>query len=128
MAGFGFQKNTAFEWKGAMFRIERLQPDDGVVLEHLNDGKLCVTTRQELLDDYANGLVARPSSNLAITSSQPIYSRPLDQLPKELLNATTRRKHYLDGILARGRPVFTREYLIPILKEICEEIGDVTPP
>jgi putative transposase len=128
MAGFGFQKNTAFEWKGAMFRIERLQPDDGVVLEHVEGGKLCITTRQELLDDYAKGLIARPSSNLAVTSSRPIYSRPLDQLPKGLLDAAIRRKRYLDGILARGRPVFTPEYLTPILKEICEEIGDVTPP
>ena len=46
MAGFGLHKNMVFEWKGATFRIERLQPNGEVLIESMDGGALALVTRQ----------------------------------------------------------------------------------
>ena len=54
MGGFGFRTNTAFEWNGAQFRIERLQPNGAVLLERQDNGELSIVTREALLTAYGN--------------------------------------------------------------------------
>lgn len=128
MAGFGFRKNMVFNWKEATFRIDRLQPNGQVQIEAIDGGALSLVTRQQLLDDYAQGLisastVADPTSKLAVT-----YSKPLDQLCMEAQQEVKRRRKYLEAISTDGTPVFTPEFLKPIIKRVSDEIADPKPP
>ena len=38
MRGFSLLKNMVFDWDGALFRIDRVSPNDEVLLERLDDG------------------------------------------------------------------------------------------
>lgn len=128
MAGFGLRKHMVFEWKDATFRIAQLQPNGEVLLESLSGGTLSLVQRQQLLDDYAQGLVSASTSTEHSTHAIPTYSRPLDQLSQETQRETKRRRSYLEAISADGKPVFTPDYVVPIIQQVAEKIGDDKPP
>lgn len=128
MAGFGLRKNTVFDWKGSSFRIDRLQPNGEVLLESINGGTLSLVPRQQLLDDFAQGLISAATSTEQATQTMPSYSRPLDQLSQEAQRETKRRRSYLEAVCADRKPVFTPDYLEPIIEQVAEKIGDTTPP
>lgn len=128
MAGFGLRKNMVFDWKGATFRIDRLQPDGEVLLESISGRTLSLVQRQQLLDDYANGLVSATTATEQSPHAMPSYSRPLDQLSQETQRETKRRRSYLEAMSADGKPVFTPDYVVPIIQQVAEKIGDDKPP
>lgn len=128
MAGFGLRKNMVFEWRGENFRIERLQPNGEVLLETINGGALSLVQRQQLLDDFARGLVSTSTTAERSTPAMPSYSRPLDQLPQKVQREAKRRRSYLEAICAEGKPVFTPDYLVPIIEKVAGKIGDAKPP
>lgn len=128
MAGFGLHKNMVFEWKGGTFRIERLQPNGEVLIESMDGCALALVTRQQLLDDFARGLISASTETLPGGKLPMTYSRPLDQLSQEAQKEVKRRRQYLEAITAHGTPVFTPAFLQPIIKQVSVEIGDPTPP
>lgn len=128
MAGFGLRKNMVFEWRGGIFRIDRLQPNGEVLLESVNGGSLSLVQRQLLLDDYAQGLISASTTVKPSHKAIPTYSRPLDQLPAEVQKEAKRRRRYLEAICAAGKPVFTPDYLVPIIEQVAETISDAKPP
>ncbi|MGV8991612.1 MAG: Mu transposase C-terminal domain-containing protein [Thiobacillus sp.] len=129
MAGFGFRKNMAFEWNGAKFRIDRLQPNGELLLERIDNGQISIVTKAELLAEYSNGNIAATTIDDATLSLlKPTYGRPLDELSVAVQNEVKRRGHYLQYILDQGKPVFTSRYLRPLIKVAAEVIGDTAPP
>ena len=128
MAGFGLRKNMVFDWKGATFRIERLQPNGEVLLEAINGGALSLVKRQQLLDDFGHGLVSATVATESVGLARGTYSRPLDQLSEDAQRAVKRRRRYLEAITADGTPVFTPDYLRPILQKVATELGESKPP
>lgn len=128
MAGFGLRKNMVFEWQGGTFRIDRLQPNGEVLLETIPDGSLSLVQRQQLLDDFAQGFISASTTEERSPKSIPTYSRPLDQLPAEVQKEAKRRRSYLEAICAEGKPVFTPDYLVPIIEQVAEAISDAKPP
>ena len=104
MAGFGLRKNMVFEWRGENFRIERLQPNGEVLLESTNGGSLSLVQRQQLLDDFTQGLVSASTTAERSTPAMPSYSRPLDQLPQKVQREAKRRRSYLEAICEEGKP------------------------
>jgi putative transposase len=128
MAGFGLRKNMVFDWKGSTFRIERVQPNGEVLLETTSGGALSLVTRQQLLDDFAQGLVSACNAAASADGVQPSYLRPLEQLSEDAQKEFKRRRRYLEAITDKGRPVFTTDYLLPILQAVAAELGDPKPP
>lgn len=129
MAGFALHKNKVFSWDGSEYRIDRVQPNGDLLLERLSDGHLSVVSRDQLLSEYRDGKISAKTVNTSLTKSQvPPFSRPLDELSEGIRNALKRRKHYLESILDHGVPIFTPEYLKPLIEQAAREIGDIRPP
>lgn len=129
MAGFALRKNTAFEWKGTLYRIDRLQPGGEVLLEQIENGGLSLTRRDVLLAEYGQGNIKGTVLNEpALNGVAPIYSRPLGDLPEPVQKELKRRRHYLKFILDQGPPVFTTRYLRQLIEEAAKAIGDGGPP
>lgn len=128
MAGFGLRKNMVFDWKGGTFCIDSLRPNGEILIESLSNGALEIVTRVQLLEEFASGNIS--ASAEPISKGKPLitYSRPLDQLTQDVQKEVKRRRKYLEAITAEGKPVFTPQFLRPILQRVCEEIGDVKPP
>ncbi len=102
MAGFGLRKNMVFEWRGGTFRIERLQPNGEVLLESINGGALSLVQRQQLLDDFAQGLISASTTGERSHKAIPTYSRPLEQLSVSARGGQT-PSLLLGGDLRRGQ-------------------------
>lgn len=128
MAGFGLRKNMVFDWKGSTFRIERLQPNGELLLEAINGGALALVTRQQLLDDFAQGLVSTAVATQSVGMTWPTYSRSLEQLSEDVRKEVKRRRRYLEAITANGSPIFTPDYLRPIIQKVANELGETKPP
>lgn len=130
MPGFALLKGMAFDWNGAGFRIDRLQPNGDVLLERIADGHVIPATREHLLAEYAQGRVTAQSSNSAssATGVVPMYSRPLDELPTHVQAEVTRRRHYLQALLDSDGFVFTPAVMQPFITEVANRIGDPDPP
>jgi putative transposase len=129
MAGFSLQKNKVFDWNGTEYRIDRVPPNGDVLLERMCDGIFSVLSREQLLTEYSEGKISTKSSETSsATSLVPTFSRPLNELSEGVRNAVKRRKQYLDSIFAHGVPVFTPEYLQPLIETAATEIGDTNPP
>ena len=129
MRTFGFHKNTVFIRHGKTYKIERITPDDQMLLESLETGEFIIESRQQILDDYKTGKIQ--ASNEGVQNSElmkQIYSRPLSDLPEKTLTQIKRRKHYLTSIYEYGTPIFTRDYLEPIILKIAVEMNDKKPP
>jgi putative transposase len=129
MAGFGLRKNMVFDWSGARFRIDRLQSNGDVLLERVGDGCVSIVQQEKLLAEYREGNIS--STDSAQDSASPtekVFSRPLDELPQEVQQEAARRRHYLQAILDHGQPIFTKDYLQPLIIGAAAEIGDEKPP
>jgi putative transposase len=128
MAGFSLRKNMVFDWQGVEYRIERIQPNGELLLDRLNDGCLSIVSREQLLSEYGDGKISAKTVESSSTALVPTFSRPLDELAEHVQIKVARRKHYLEKILAYGDPVFTEEYLKPLIEQTAAEIGDANPP
>lgn len=129
MAGFGLLKDMVFDWDGTEFRIDRLQANGEILLERVKDGKLSIVPREALLAEYGQGNVSAKKNEPPVTPvAAPIFSRPLDELSAQVRSDLARRKHYLESILAHGKPVFTHAYLEPLIQQAAEGIEDAKPP
>ncbi|MCK9259721.1 MAG: DDE-type integrase/transposase/recombinase [Azoarcus sp.] len=129
MAGFGLLKDMVFDWDGNEFRIDRLQANGEILLERVKDGKLSIVPREALLAEYGQGNVSTKKNEPSVTPvAAPIFSRPLDELSAQVRSDLARRRHYLESILAHGKPVFTRAYLEPLIRQAAEGIEDAKPP
>ncbi|WP_415879492.1 Mu transposase C-terminal domain-containing protein [Methylomonas sp. TEB] len=129
MVGFSLQKNKVFDWNGTGYRIDRVPPNGDVLLERMCDGHFSVVSREQLLTEYGDGKISTKSSETSsATSLVPTFSRPLNELSECVRNAVKRRKQYLDSIFAHGVPVFTPEYLQPLIETAATVIGDTNPP
>jgi putative transposase len=129
MAGFSLHKNMIFDWQGAEYRIDRIQPNGDLLLERLSDGCLSVVSRESLLAEYREGNIsARKVESSSTTALVPTFSKPLDELAEHVQAKVVRRKQYLEKILTYGDPVFTKAYLKPLINQIAAEIGDANPP
>ncbi|MDR3483185.1 MAG: DDE-type integrase/transposase/recombinase [Burkholderiaceae bacterium] len=126
MAGFGLRKNMVFDWGGVGFRIDRLQSNGDVLLERVDDGCISIVQCEKLLAEYCDGNISASAS--VHDSVSPTFSRPLDELPQEVQQEVARRRHYLQAILAHGQPIFTKDYLQPLILGAAAEIGDEKPP
>jgi putative transposase len=127
MLNFSFRVGLVFDWCGAEFRIERLQPNDDVLIERSEDGALLVKQRSELLAAYANSELGVKNPNPGPAQART-FSRPLQDLSAAAQREIVRRKHYIDHVAQEGRPIFTTEYLRPILQKAAEFIEDPKPP
>lgn len=85
--------------------------------------------RERLLTEYRDGKIsATLAESSSSASSPPTFSRPLEDLAEHVKQKVVRRKHYLEKILAYGVPVFTKDYLKPLIKLAAAEIADASPP
>jgi len=129
MAGFSLRKNMVFDWQGAEYRIDRIQPNGDLLLERLSDGCLSVVSRESLLAEYREGNISTKTvESSSTTALVPTFSRPLDELAEHVQAKVARRKQYLEKIMACGDPVFTEAYLKPLISQVAVEIGDTKPP
>lgn len=128
MNGFGFQKNTNFEWKGVVFKIVATPPNDELLLEAINTGAMSVVPLKQLLDEYAAGQLKAVVDPPNGDAKAKHFSRPLDELPENVRAEVKRRHHYINSIMRLGRPVFTQRYLAPLLQQAAEAINDSKPP
>jgi putative transposase len=128
MNGFGFRKNTVFEWAGAGFRIERIHANGDILLERLADGTSLIERQDRLLAEYREGNLSAGTPREVAKPRAEVYSRPLDELSNEVQQEAARRKHYLHAIFDQGKPVFTKACLSPLILRAAEDIGDKRPP
>lgn len=129
MRTFGWHRNTAFNWNDQVFRIERINNDDGVLIERINDGQMSVVPQSLLLKEYAEGKLEANTESVYINQRvEKAFSRPLDELPEAIKLEAKRRRHYLDFIHTNGKPVFTEKYLKPLILEAAILINDTNMP
>lgn len=130
MSGFRFQVNMVFELNGAPFRIHALPANGEVLLEAVATGAMTVSTRTKLLQNYLDGELTdgQPQATADRHLQVPVFSRPLHELPAHVREEMARRYRYLEAIYADGTPVFTPDYLRPILERVADDIGDSKCP
>lgn len=129
MPGFALRKNMVFDWNGTTFRIERLLPDDGVLLERIADGNVQLSTREELLAEFASGRISTVRPTLAqLAMAAPSYSRPIKAMLPMVQREAQRRFNYVKGVLTCENFVFTEKFSTPFIARIAAEIGDGKPP
>ncbi|MCG9065768.1 DDE-type integrase/transposase/recombinase [Laribacter hongkongensis] len=127
MAGFALRKHMDFEWSGAQYRIERLQPNGEILLERLEDGHLQIVSREALLQAFSSGEV-RANPNPAPVKLPMPFSRPLDELPEAVRGEVVRRHAYIQALLDDGAQNFNTDYLAPIVASVATRINDPKPP
>lgn len=128
MAGFSFRRNTAFEWQGATHRIKELPPNGEALIEVVATGVMSIAPLQQLLDEYSAGRLVGSTDPSTRLPGGPVYSRPLEDLDPRLVKEAKRRLRYITAIEEQARPVFTNDYLKPILARLASEFGDDDPP
>lgn len=129
MAGFGFRTNMVFEWNGASFRIERLQPNGEVLIERLGDGQLSIVTRETLLAEYAKGAISSGlGEQMDPKPGAPVYGRPIADLSEPVQARVQLRQRYLRFIMDQGKPVFTDAYMKPLIEVAAKALSDDAPP
>lgn len=128
MSAFSFRVGLAFEWAGTRYRIEKLLPNEQVLLEQVENGASRLVTRPELLDAYCDAGPTGIKASVAEKERRTHFARPLSELPAKSLAEVRRRKHYIDVVAEHGRPSFTRGYLLPLLHQAAGTIGDKNKP
>ena len=128
MRGFALQKNTVFEWAGVAYRIQALPPDGKVLLEAIASGGLSLYTKEQLLDEYRQGVLTFLENTPKQPVHAPAFSRPLSELPETLRAETARRHSYICAVYEAGHPRFTEQYLAPIISRVAAGLGDPKPP
>lgn len=127
MNGFAFRIGTTFDLSGATHRIERLGPDEQVVLERLHDGQIVMSSRPALLDAYRT-LQIEVCEESKTARPQTYYGRTLAELPTRVRKEIERRMAYLQAIEDDGNCVFTAYSLQPLIDEVSARISDPKPP
>jgi len=127
MAGFALRKHMDFEWSGAQYRIERLQPNGEILLERLEDGHLQIVSREALLQAFSSGEVRANPNPVSVKSPIP-FSRPLDELPEAVRGEVMRRHAYIQALLDDGVQNFNADNLAPIVAGVALRINDPKPP
>ncbi|MFT7776023.1 Mu transposase C-terminal domain-containing protein [Roseateles sp.] len=131
MNGFAFRKHMVFDWSGARYRMERLQPNGEILVERVADGHLSIVTKDQLLKEFAAGAIQAAEPGDAVSDGPMpgnVYARPLVDLTPLQRSQTERKRAYLRGVLEHGKPRFTASYLQPILVDVAGRIGDASPP
>lgn len=129
MHTFGLHKDTVFNWHGKTHKVERITPDDKMLLECMETGEFSIKSRQQLLNDYKAGKIEATINGVRSSAlMKQIYSRPLSELPEKTLTQVKRKKHYLTSIYENGTPIFTIKYLDPLILSAASAINDKTPP
>lgn len=128
MSAFSFRVGLVFEWAGVQYRIEKLKPNEQVLLEQVDNGSSRLVTRSELLEAYCANGPAGIKATVAKEVRHSHFSRPLSDLPPALQAEIRRRKHYIDVVAEQGRPSFTRGYLLPLLQQAAAGIDDKKKP
>lgn len=128
MSAFSFRVGLVFEWSGVRYRIEKLQPNEQVLLEQVDNGSSRLVTRADLLDAYCDTGPTGIKATVAEEVRRIHFSRPLSDLPSEVQAEVRRRKHYIDIVAQQGRPSFSRGYLLPLLHQAAEIIADKKKP
>jgi putative transposase len=129
MFGYSLRKDLAFDWNNIAHRIERLQPNDELLLERVDDAQLSIVTRSKLLSEYTLGHIKFLSSDAANQSRQlPTFSRPLDELSEAVRRELRRRQHYVQAVLDAYGVVFTKAAIQPLTEEVATRIADQNPP
>lgn len=127
MKTFGLQKNMVFKWTGQTFKIDRLDTlNHQVLIERVTDGAISIHGENELLSEYMQGRIIFEDSSS--TANNNPYQRPLSDLPEEIKLAAERRRHYLSIIYENGDPIFTTEYLAPLILKAAKLINDKSAP
>jgi putative transposase len=125
MTGFSLRKGMVFDWNGSAFRIERLQPNNDLLLERLDNAQISIQTSDQLLSEYSRGCIhVYPAK--ATTRSVPVFSRPLDELSEAIRRELQRRQHYVQAYLDTPGAVFA--LVRPLIKQVAIRIGDESPP
>lgn len=127
MNGFAFRTGTTFELSGATHRIERLGPDEQVVLERLHDGQIVISSRPALLKDYRK-LQIQVCEEAKSARPYTHYGRTLSELPEGVRKELERRMAYLRAIEENGNCVFMAHSLQPLIDEVSKRIDDRKPP
>jgi putative transposase len=130
MIGFTFRPNMVFEWNGVSYRIVKLEKNDDVLLESLIGTGLSIEKKDNLLKEYLAGNISVKKINNPLRDKfdPPLFTRPLDELSEKLRAEVNRRCHYLEKIFTKTHPVFTDDYLTPIIQEVALEMNDKKPP
>jgi putative transposase len=127
MIGFKFTLHMVFKWQNDEYKIERIQKNGEILLESIEEQNLVLTKREVLLADYKAGNISIIEDSLN-AQKIPLFSRPLDELPQKDLDKAKRKLFYLEKVFAQGRPIFTVQYLRPLIQKIAAEVNDVKPP
>lgn len=127
MTGFILRRGLAFEWDGVAHRIERLAPEQRILVLRETDGQIDVYTHNELLTAYLDGnLQVRPTK--APKQEVPFFNRPLADLPAAMQTEVSRRLAYLQGLEIMGSFVATPDCLVPVIKQVAAKLNDAKPP
>lgn len=127
MKAYGFQKNTVFSWGEHQYKIERVTPQKQVLLERNDDGYTTIVAHDELLAAYQQGQISFVNENVQ-TLEAKMFSRHISDMPVHIIEEVKRRKHYVDYLMASGRPVFDKAYIESVITEAANSIGDQSPP
>ncbi|RYE41870.1 MAG: integrase [Hyphomicrobiales bacterium] len=130
MAGFGFLKNTGFEWKGNAFRVRETPPDGKLLIESTATGALQLISKEELLHEYTAGQISGLSVSPSTESSKHprVPSKPLELLAPGMAKEMGRRYRYLEAVYEAGPPAFTKSYLTPLIQAHADATADTSPP
>ena len=128
MFSFSLKKNLAFKWNGAAYRIDRLQPNDELLIEQLETAQFTIVGRDKLLSEFAEGKVSVEPPKTDVDGSVPIYSRPLSDLPEDIRAEVARRLRYVEAILARSDPRIADSWISIVVSEVASELKDPQPP
>jgi len=129
MAGFSFRPDMVFEWNNSKFKVLKVQGTGDLLLEEMSTQTLSIEKRDKLLVEYAAGNLRAHNNKSDLTSSIPLFSRPLNELSEVVREEIKRRRYYLEKIFAQDKlPVFTNRYLKPIIESAAAEISDTLPP
>lgn len=127
MNGFALRSRMAFEWNGVAHRIERLTPQQQVLVLRETDGQISVHSREELLIAYREGHIQACQPEVA-KQQVHTYSRPLADLPAPIRAEVSRRLAYLQGLDAIGSFVVTPCCLEPVITQVAGTLHDMHPP
>lgn len=131
MNGFGFRKNTVFDWSGSAFRIDRMQENGDVLLERVDGGLISIERLDHLLSEYREGRISASANDSVRTvpDEDKVFSRPLDELSSQVQDEVRRRYRYLQAIFGHDdKVVYTKELLTPLIHCVAEEMNDQKPP
>ncbi|NOT65665.1 MAG: transposase [Methylotenera sp.] len=129
MRTFGLHKNTVFNWNKKIYKVERITPEGQMLLECMETGELIIASRQHLLNEFKEGkLEANIDKVHGGELMKQLFSRTLNELSEKTLSQVKRKKHYLTSIYENGTPIFTHEYLVPLIIKAAAEINDKKPP